>query len=255
MPGCLGLRFWQNLIFVKSSVSHLAIQSTARRGKDAARAPASCADGSWASSREASRATGERPWPPRAKPGSGLSSTPDPRPAGWSAADTPSPTRSGRSYPARLWSTDAPRPSWSIPPWMGRGRRRSASPCISSRRPAVASGSARARSTRRRSTPSRRRTRGAGRRRRRWSARRLCGGDRDVAAPITRRRGRFSHRQPRRSHVCNILLNASHVYFACRPLPAAWPRAVPLVPSSTRGMERSWSWRELNDRLPPRLVF
>ena len=131
----------------------------------------SCADGSWASSLEASRATAERPWPPRAKPGSGLSSTPDPRPAGWSAADTPSPTRSGRSYPARLWSTDAPRRSWSIRPWTGRGRRRSASRCTSSRRPAVASGSARARSTGRPTTPSQRRSQGAGRRRRRWSAR------------------------------------------------------------------------------------
>ena len=183
----------------------------------------SCADGSWASSREASRATGEPPWPPRAKPGSVLSSTPDPRPAGWSAADTPSPTRSGRSYPARLWSTDAPRPSWSIPPWMGRGRRRSASPCISSRRPAVASGSARARSTRRPTSRSRPRSRGAGRRRRRWSARRwLCGGDRDAAAPITRRRGRFSHRQPSVALVCNILLWSSHV-----GLLASWSRAVP----------------------------
>ena len=191
MPGCLGLRFV--LFFAKSSVSHLAIQSGAALVKTLPPPQQSCADGSWASSREASRAT-ERQWPPRAKALSRLSSTPDPRPAGWCAEDIPSPTRSGRSYPAQLWSTDAPRPSWSIPPWMGRGRRRSASPCISSRRPAVASGSARARSTRRRSTPSRRRTRGAGRRRRRWSARRLCGGDRDVAAPITRRRGRFSHR-------------------------------------------------------------
>ena len=178
MPGCLGLLL----------PNFAGIPSTLRLALRAGRAVVvrtlpppqqSCADGSWASSREVIRATAERPWPPRAKPGSRLlSSTLDPRPAGWSAADTPSPTRSGRSYPARLWSTDAPRPSWSIPPWMGRGRRRSASPCTSSRRPAVASGSARARSTRRPTTPSPPRSQGAGRRRRAWSARRwLCGGD------------------------------------------------------------------------------
>ena len=154
------------------STSRLAIQSAANVVKALPPHRQSCADGSWASCREASRATAERPWPPRAKPGSRLlSSTPDPRPAGWCAADIPSPTRSERSYPARRWSTGAPRPSWSIRPWMGRGRRRSASLSTSSRRPAVASGSARARSTRRPTTPSPPRSRGAGRRRRRWSAR------------------------------------------------------------------------------------
>ena len=72
----------------------------------------------------------------------------------------------------------------------------------------------------------------------------------DAAAPITRRRVRFSHREPRPGLVCNILLNASHVGLSPRLGRARSPLFRP-----PRGLtKRSRSLRELNVRLPPRLL-